>query len=287
MNNTDQAEVRKALLAVMSARGWALLIIGTIIPVIVVLLFYWSEFGVYPANEHSHWAEFGDFFGGILNPIFAICAFIAVMMTILLQSKELRASTDSLKDQSNQLRDQSQHLRTQSFENTLFSLLQMHTENVRTLVIKQQDKEETGRRAFKVLKNRLEWIYKGVQDEEHFETENALLQEVYYQFYRQNEHEIGHYLRALDRLFDFIYERGKEVSAGSETEDTDRCRQYWLIVRAQLSSDELLIIFYHFYIRTDFFDFDELLKREIFQYLPSENLLNAGSHQYFLKRGQD
>ena len=43
--------------------------------------------------DHSKWGMLGDFFGGILNPIFSLLALLALLLTIVIQSKEQVVAT--------------------------------------------------------------------------------------------------------------------------------------------------------------------------------------------------
>jgi hypothetical protein len=63
----------------------------------VALLFYGiSFFGPLSANA-STWGQFGDYFGGVLNPVVGLAALIALLWTLKLQRKELRTSIDELR----------------------------------------------------------------------------------------------------------------------------------------------------------------------------------------------
>ena len=90
----------------------------------------------------------GDFFGGVLNPIFAFLAFLALLTTIILQAselkatrKELRKSARAQKKQSKSLKLQNKATKLQMFENTFFQLLNQHNEYL-DLVIKEKIKIE-------------------------------------------------------------------------------------------------------------------------------------------------
>ena len=89
----------------------------------------------------EHWGQFGDFFGGVLNPFLAFCSFMALLYTINIQSKQLTISTEELKETRKELTasreaqerssaaldGQLQNLKIQQFEATFFRLL----ENIR------------------------------------------------------------------------------------------------------------------------------------------------------------
>ncbi|MGZ8250745.1 MAG: hypothetical protein ACXW1P_00245 [Methylophilaceae bacterium] len=42
------------------------------------------------SNNPEQWGQFGDYFGGTLNPAFAFLAFIGVLLTVYLQSEQLK-----------------------------------------------------------------------------------------------------------------------------------------------------------------------------------------------------
>ena len=53
---------------------------------------YAYKFGFELSNEHSTWAEFGNFFGGVLGPIFAFCSLIYLAFQVEMQWKESKAA---------------------------------------------------------------------------------------------------------------------------------------------------------------------------------------------------
>ncbi|WP_460110355.1 hypothetical protein [Pseudomonas sp. S3_H04] len=56
--------------------------------VAVVLYPYHQQFG-FLSGDRSDWGAFGDFFGGVLNPIFALFAFFAVLHSLRIQMKQI------------------------------------------------------------------------------------------------------------------------------------------------------------------------------------------------------
>ena len=58
---------------------------------------YFSQFNGAPLSTNpDRWGVFGDYLGGVLNPVFSFFALIALLYTIALQSEELRASREEL-----------------------------------------------------------------------------------------------------------------------------------------------------------------------------------------------
>lgn len=71
-------------------RGFITLILGSASVLIAGLLaLYWSTFGFTRSQDQAVWGAFGDYFAGILNPIFALFAFIAVLWSLHLQLKQI------------------------------------------------------------------------------------------------------------------------------------------------------------------------------------------------------
>ena len=53
-----------------------------------VALPYIAEFGSQRSADQALWGQFGDYFAGLLNPLFSILAFLALMYSLVLQREE-------------------------------------------------------------------------------------------------------------------------------------------------------------------------------------------------------
>jgi hypothetical protein len=58
--------------------------------VVAVIAVYIFMFGVERSSDQAVWGAFGDYFGGILNPVFAFFAFLGVLWSLDMQSKQIR-----------------------------------------------------------------------------------------------------------------------------------------------------------------------------------------------------
>lgn len=65
--------------------------------IIAVVFFYLIMKDIDIKEEAQHWGPVGDFFGGILNPIFALFAFYWLTYSVRLQIKELKETREELK----------------------------------------------------------------------------------------------------------------------------------------------------------------------------------------------
>ncbi len=101
--------------------------------VVVVIGCYLYYFHAHPITPNAEpWGQFGDFLGGVLNPIFGFLSMFALLVALVLQTVELRASKEELKAAREEqaksaiaLDSQNKAIQKQSFEQTFFSLLRL------------------------------------------------------------------------------------------------------------------------------------------------------------------
>lgn len=105
-----------------------------------LVIIYISNFALnMPSTNPEQWGQMGDFFGGMLNPVFAFASFIALIYTIRLQSSELQLSRQELSETRQELKrsaiaqensgialaEQLKAIEHQKFENRFFKLIEM------------------------------------------------------------------------------------------------------------------------------------------------------------------
>jgi len=111
-----------------------------VIMIIIVLSFYFFNFtgGELSLSKiHGDWGTFGDYMGGTLNPLLAFLSLIALLTTIKIQSKELRATTTEMNNSSTALQEQSQSIKLQNFENTFFKMIDVHNSIISDLALEK------------------------------------------------------------------------------------------------------------------------------------------------------
>ncbi len=214
---------------------------------VFAFLFLASAFGLYFFNFHGEladqetWGQFGDFVGGVLNPLFGFLAFLLLLATLFLQNRELQLSTHELAKSAEALNIQNETLSKQNFENTFFQMLRRISELVSQATRKQQvlgytveARTANGREAFETMfKADLRNIYNQLA----LSSDPVARVELAYQkFYSERRGELGHYFRSLYHLFTFIDR--------SDLSEHDKSI-YANIVRAQLSTYELCLLFYN------------------------------------------
>lgn len=105
-------------------------------------------------NSPGEWGTVGDFFGGTLNPVFSFLTIIALVLTLLLQNRELKASRaeleltrKELEKSSEALSNQNRAIEQQSFEQTFFAWLGTYRE----ILGEVRAESASGRGALKAL----------------------------------------------------------------------------------------------------------------------------------------
>lgn len=187
--------------------------------------------------------QWGDFVGGTINPILTFVTFLALIYTIILQRNELTLSRRELKltrkevrKSAKALKKQNNTFKQQRFETTLFSMIGVFNQ-----IIDQMDLEikrgthnnpristKKGRDCFSYINNILEGLVEGPGYQK-----KTKLADAYEGVYSKYASDLGHYFRVLYNIFKFI----KESDYSNPI--------YAKILRAQLSNQELLILYYN------------------------------------------
>jgi hypothetical protein len=192
------------------------------------------------ATELAGKGQFGDSYGA-LNALFSGLAFAGLGYAIYLQRQELAETREGLKVQEQESVKQFTALAHQRFENTFFELLRLHNEIVNSIELrKSSDSTQVvakGRKCFKTFYNRFldESRVKISKMPANNQVEILNRIEVAYAtFFEIYENDVGHYFRSLYNIVKFVNDRTIEDK-----------RIYTNLVRAQLSSFELKLLFYN------------------------------------------
>ncbi|MCO4207951.1 putative phage abortive infection protein [Aeromonas hydrophila] len=202
-------------------------------PFIVVSLLWWK----YPTWIVHEWmfdkllagkifapslGEFGDVYGA-LNTLFSGLAFSGVIISIVLQSIELRATRKEMNSQVLQFEQQTEAMQKQVFESSFFSMMNLHN----TISSNLRDG------------NKFRQLFIELADiaENTYHNKKGLfihLNSVYDNFMSRSYSDIGHYFRYIYQIIKFI--------DGSKLAENDKF-VYMNILRAQFSNYELVLLF--------------------------------------------
>ncbi|OUD68818.1 hypothetical protein BTN60_13960 [Vibrio parahaemolyticus] len=75
------------------------------------------------STDSSMWGTFGDFVGGLLNPLIALLAFYWLTQSVLIQKTELSETQNVLRETEKAQKEQALTQEKKRFEDTFFSLL--------------------------------------------------------------------------------------------------------------------------------------------------------------------
>jgi putative phage abortive infection protein len=212
-----------------------ILLVATLVA-LAALGLYFNNFNEGFSSDQAIWGTFGDYLGGVLNPVFGFLGLLALLITIALQSKELKLSREELRNSSTALNAQNQTLKHQNFESSFFQMLRIHNDIVNSIDFVRGGGTNnvvttTGRDCFPIMVKRLKVI---LATDKTNDNEKIKATKAYEQFYVRHQVELGHYYRYLYNIFKFIH--------NSEIADK---KFYSNLVRAQISNHELVIIFYN------------------------------------------
>ena len=109
-------------------------------------------------------------------------------------------------------------------------MIRLHHDIIKDLDLRQNGVvTASGRDCFRVFYNRFRTLYNKAVETDALEK----IETAYGAFYKKYSHEVGHYFRNLYRILRFVH----ESDAADKT-------KYTAILRAQLSSYELLLMYY-------------------------------------------
>lgn len=243
-----------------------LVLAGTIILVWATYPAWIGNFFLIPSDEKLQGVlgTFGDSFGA-LNTLFSGLAFSGIIISIFLQSKELKETRGEIKAQGKQFKLQTEALTKQIFENTFFQLLHLHNEITQSISVDQlgsfsaNKPDLTGRAAFKELyTNKFGqhiFIYElGLNESECPDNTN----DYYLMFHDVYGSQLGHYFRNIYQILKFV-DQGSVINK----------KFYTNLLRAQLSSYELALLFFNCLSDLGIENFKPLVEKyEIFEHLP-------------------
>jgi len=247
---------------------------------ITAILFYIDNFGIGYAQTIGDWGAVGDFFGGVLNPTFALLSLILIAYTLMQNKKaleqsekaiqqgtkaieqnekalnvsntELALTRKELTNSANALEEQAKLLAVQSFETTFFNMLELHRRLVDNFTYNHSDShdaiktelniggffvgsiksDKSGLFSFNRLLEAIFDAHKRVKSSKQ-NGEKSIVK-TFNVFYRYENKEFGIYFRNLYQILKLIK---------NSIQNAQEQKKYSNILRAQLSNQELLLLF--------------------------------------------
>lgn len=187
------------------------------------VLLLWILLGWWASTQRNP-GDFGDMFGAS-NALFAGLAFAILIATLHSQREELAL-------QREELTETRRIFMRQQFEDTFFQLVALHDKVTDNLELRPGTGDyRRGRACFPELLQRLREAYEG-SDVPEADDERRLIT-AYAAFYREVEYMLGPYFRVMYNVMRYV----------DESRIADK-KIYANLVRAQLTSHELALMFY-------------------------------------------
>lgn len=233
-----------------------------ILSVIGAVYFHFQVGGDVPwlsVKDHTsaaHWGQIGDFVGGVLNPLLSFVAFIAVLINLVLQRRDLALARDEAREanrtqriQSRIFEKQNEAVERQNFETTFFRLLETHSQQFKLARVSPQNSRED-----RVAERCFAWVtYYFLPKATYGADEIELLRKNVTIYSDEYSMGMSRYFRNLHQILKFIDEYGSRSMLRENSLSTMRVRKairhyseqrvYANILRAQLGNDELCCIF--------------------------------------------
>ena len=246
----------------------------------VAALWLTSGLLLYFAPERG---TFGDMFGAV-NALFSGLAFATLIYTAWMQREELALQRQELELTRAELRGQKEELSHQNiiatqqrYESTFFELLRVHGQIVDSidLVDPRSGIVTRSRDCFRAFFKRLSSAHAHSAIYSEGIDPTAVLNKIYMEFNEEHQEEVGHYFRHLYHIVKFV--------KFSPLEDK---QTYVNFVRAQLSSYELLLLFYNCLSEQGNKSFKPLVEEyALLKNMPVRQLLMPDMHQKLYDNG--
>jgi hypothetical protein len=270
------------------------ILISIIVSIVIIGLWFFTYY-ILKDLEPDERGTFGDMFGSV-NAIYSGLALAGIILTILLQRKELKLQREELGETRKEFETQNETLKIQRFENTFFNLLNQHHQIVNSIDLRYYKKKEKNittlsqqftkvsapaeEKEVVVINGRDVFRYRYNKMFKDLEKGGEKIEYTYMKHYEGAQTDFGHYFRNLYRMIkiveqtDFFYNTEKVTP-----EQIFKIKyKYTSIIRAQISDYELLWLFYNCLSSNGKEKFKDFIERySILKNMP-KNLLPIQEH---------
>ncbi|MBF6037755.1 hypothetical protein H8F22_02590 [Pseudomonas sp. P154a] len=215
------------------------IIIGTaIVLMAAVLINYFVSFPAIRSTDQAVWGQFGDYFGGVLNPLLSFCALIAVVLSLRSQSEEVAAARKEASAAIAMQTEQTQVFQQQSFESVFFGLIQLHLKNVDRVKAPVRAEDAGNGTTFELIirSYNLDRVDDGIDQNipralGGTQYQQKQVSDYCNRFMEQYGNRIVHYFATLEEILKYVDSRSRPKSVGSS--------QYISIFKSLLSPEEV------------------------------------------------
>lgn len=237
-----------------------LIILGISIFVISVILFLWKDFSfsITQTINAEKFNQFGGFIAGVVGSIWSLASIILFYVTLKEQRKDFENNTralnlqvralekqieefelqrNELQETRNIFQEQTITQHKQRFETTFFQLLNFHNLIVSGIDVNIKDEKIIGRDCFKHFYEKLKMASTNRAYRKHDDDSSKVdIIEMYYLLFDRDQSDLSHYFRHLYHIIKFV---------NNSNLSFEEQKNYTNFVRAQLSSYELIMLYYN------------------------------------------
>jgi hypothetical protein len=211
-------------------------------------------------------SSFGSYLQGAVQSLWSLAAFLFIYVAFLGQKQQLQLQAQQfeieqrqqkqqieqqeieLENQRQQFRIQNDSIRLQNFENAFFQLLNQQSQIVGSMRAAHLAARACFEKWYKEELNNVftnEWRKTTfVPNQRIVADEKQYAIKCYEKFYKEYQHELGHYFRNLYHIIKFVDET-EVLKAENPNVEYQKRRRYTSLARAQLSVYELCLLFYN------------------------------------------
>lgn len=183
--------------------------IATILALLTIFCVNFRKMDV--SETAAEWGQFGDYMGGLLNPIFGLISVVLIAAT---------------------LKSQTQAAKLQAFDNQFYSLLSLHNSVLQSIDRKMDDKTvKYGRDCFKLFYRKIVNIS---------QKDRVSMTTAYQRFLEKDGWEIEHYFRTVYHLFKHVKDGGLDIDASDGQK-----KRYYDLIKSQISQYELVLLWFN------------------------------------------
>ena len=263
--------------------------IGAFFFLTLIMLFIWRDNSLFTTSaeiNHAKFSSLGAIISGLVGTFWSLAGIILFYVALTEQRKDIKTNRSALVIQTNALKEQIKEFELQTkelestrkiyieqlttqglqrFESTFFQMVNLHNSIVSSMTVRSSNGkvQGSGVEGFQVIVNWLTQIWKSTENSSDPEISDIIVN--YMILYDKLQHILGHYFRNLYHIFKFI-----------SRSDVEQERFYAALVRAQLSTFELLLILYNGLSINGFNKFKPLIEKySVFKNL-DWTLVNGG-----------
>jgi uncharacterized membrane protein len=95
---------------------------------------YYLQFGGTLSTQRDAWGQFGDYFAGLLNPVFSMLAFLGLVLSIVVQRNEAKEANARLSEQIEINKKELEQAQSQRFGSELLAVVQDIDQRLATIL---------------------------------------------------------------------------------------------------------------------------------------------------------